>query len=215
MVTTIIFDVDGTLVDTNYLHTEAFARALRAVGQPHPRARIHRQIGKGSDQLLPELVRGEAEQQRVAELHGQFFRELRDTAFPLPGARELIASLRERGYRLWLASSANPEELEPFLGQLEAKQRLEGIVSSADVDESKPEPDLFQAVLRRSGIPAEEALVVGDTRWDALAAVAAGLRMVGVLTGGAYSRAELHEAGAVAVYDDCAAMLGAGFPDGF
>jgi HAD superfamily hydrolase (TIGR01509 family) len=210
----VILDMDGTLVDTNYLHVEAWARAFRAVGQCVPRTAIHRQIGKGADQLLPEFIADEATARRADELHGERYAELEEHAYPLPGARELLARLRERDLALWLATSAKPDELERHLVSLEARDKLAGIVSSGDVDESKPAGDIFTVTLQRAGVAPAEAVVVGDTIWDVIAARKAGLRTVAVLSGGAFSKGELEQAGAVAVYADCAAMLAAGFPAG-
>ena len=214
MVKAIILDVDGTLMDTNYQHVEAWAQALLAVGRPAPRSAIHRQIGKGADQFIPEFVDDEATGRRADQVHGDRYAQLSESAYPLPGATELIASLAERGCAVWLATSAKPEELEPSLEALQADGRLAGIVSSGDVEESKPAPDIFELALAKAGCRPEDAVVVGDTVWDIQAADAAGLRTVAVLTGGAFSRAELEDAGAVAVYEDCAALLASGFPEG-
>lgn len=215
MIRVVILDVDGTLMDTNYHHVEAWAQALRTVGRPTPRSTIHRQIGKGADQFIPEFISDETTARRADELHGEIYRRLFETAQPLPGAKELIASLAERGFATWIASSAKPDELEHVFGQLEAAGRLAGVVSSADVEQSKPAPDVFQTVLERTACSPDEAVVVGDTIWDIQAAAKLGLRTVVVLTGGGYSRAELSEAGAVAVHRDCAELLASRFPEGF
>lgn len=213
MAIAVILDVDGTLMDTNYLHVEAWARALLEVGHPAPRAVIHRQIGKGSDRLLPEFIDDEATRGRANELHSRYYAGQQRGALPLPGAKDLLASLVRRGCGVWLATSAKPDELEPYLEALEARDRVAGIVSSADVDESKPSPDIFELALERAGASAADALAVGDTVWDVESARRIGLRTVAVLTGGAFSRAELEQAGAVAVYRDCAEILEAGFPE--
>ena len=216
MLKAVFLDIDGTLMDTNYLHTEAFIRGFKDEGlTPPPHAAIHRQIGKGADQFLSDFVGGdEATARRVDKRHGEAYRAIQQQGYPLPGARDLLASLAERGFKLWLASSAKPDELEFHLQALEADGKLAGVVSSGDVEEAKPEPDVFEETLKRAGCAPEEAVVVGDTAWDIVAAKKAGLRTVGVLTGGAFSRAELEEAGAVAVYQDCAELLQSGFPDG-
>ena len=213
MIKAVLLDIDGTLMDTNYLHVEAFAQALEEVGNPVPRAVIHEQIGKGSDKLLLEFVEGEEASQKASELHKEYYAELQDRGQPLPGAKELISSLVERGYEVWLATSANPEELEQYLKSLEAEDKIAGVVSSDDAEESKPSPDIFGLALERAGASKEEAVVVGDSVWDLEAAKEAGVRAAAVLTGGAFSRAELEEAGAYAVYKDCAALLEAGFPE--
>jgi HAD superfamily hydrolase (TIGR01509 family) len=215
LIEAVILDVDGTLVDTTYLHVEAWARAFRELGLSVPRAAIHRQIGKGSDKLLPEFVPDEATAKHADERHSALYARLAEHSYALPGAKELLARLKVRGLALWLATSAKPEELQQHLRVLEAEGKLAGIVSSEDVDESKPAGDIFELALHRAGCDAAAAVVLGDTVWDVESAQRAGLRAIGVLTGGAYTRAELEAAGAVAVYPDCAALLAAGFPEGW
>lgn len=213
MIKAVLLDVDGTLMDTNYLHVEAWAHALEEVGDPVPRAVIHGRIGKGSDKLLPEFVEGEEASKKASELHKEYYSELQDRGQPLPGAKEIISSLAERGYGVWLATSAEPEELQHHLEELAAEDKIAGVVSSEDAEESKPSPDIFELALERAGASAGEAVVVGDSVWDIEAANGAGIRAVAVLTGGAFSPAELEEAGAYAVYEDCAELLEAGFPE--
>jgi HAD superfamily hydrolase (TIGR01509 family) len=209
----VILDIDGTLMDTNYLHVEAWAHALEGVGDLVPRAVIHKQIGKGSDKLIPEFVEGEEASEKVSELHEEYYADLQESARPLPGARDLIRSLAERGYEVWFATSAEPEELRRHMEVLEAEGRVAGVVSSEDAEESKPSPDIFQLTLERADASPEEAVVVGDSVWDLDAARGAGVKAVAVMTGGAFSRSELEEAGAYAVYEDCAELLESGFPE--
>lgn len=212
-VVVVLLDIDGTLVDTNYLHVDAWARAFHAVGLVVPRAAIHRQVGKGSDQFLPVFVKERAQAERADRLHLEEYKKLAAFGFATPGARELVESLREQGHALWMATSAKPEEVAERLGALGvSRDILDGIVSSGDVERSKPCPDIFVAACQRAGCRPEQALVIGDTIWDVHAAQAAGVRAVAVLTGGAFSRQELLAAGAVAVYDDCAEMVAKGFP---
>jgi HAD superfamily hydrolase (TIGR01509 family) len=213
LVKAVFLDIDGTLMDTNYLHVEAWARALEEVREPVPRAVIHEQIGKGSDKLIPEFVRGEEASERAGELHKEFYGEIQDRAHPLAGARELISSLSERGYGVWFATSAEPEELEHHMNALGAEGKIAGVVSSEDAEESKPSPDIFALALKRAGVSPEEAVVVGDSVWDVEAAKEAGVRTAAVMTGGAFSRAELEETGAYAVYKDCHELLDDGFPE--
>jgi HAD superfamily hydrolase (TIGR01509 family) len=213
VVKVVTLDVDGTLMDTNYLHTEAWARAFEEVGQRTPRAEIHKQIGKGSEKLIPEFIEGEDAAEKVGELHGEIYTDLQQHGFPLPGARELIASLAERNYEVWLVTSAEPEELERHLDQLETEGKLAGIVKSADVEEPKPAPDVFELALEKTGTNANEVVAVGDSIWDIEAAAKAGIRTIAVLSGGAFSEEELKEAGAVAVYNNCAELLDSGFPE--
>ena len=209
----VVLDVDGTLMDTNYLHTEAWARAFEDVGHRIPRARLHKQIGKGSSLLIREFVEDEEMEERIDELHSEIYAELQEYGHPLPGAKELISSLRERGYEVWFVTSAKDEELEHHMKELEAEGRISGVVNSSAVENSKPAPDIFELALQRAGASPDETVAVGDAVWDVEAADAAGIRTVAVLTGGAFSRQELEEAGAVAVYDDCAALLDSDFPE--
>jgi len=209
----VLLDIDGTLVDTNYLHLEAWARAFREIGLSIPRSVLHRHLGKGSDQFLPTFVHDEVAAAQADRRHGEIFATLRPHAYVLPGAAELVASLAHREYAVWLATSAKPEELGGYLDQLGGRELLAGAVTSRDVEHSKPAPDVFAVALQRAGVAPDEAVVVGDTVWDIASANQIGLRTVGVLTGGAFSRTELAEAGAVAVYDDCAALLADGFPE--
>jgi HAD superfamily hydrolase (TIGR01509 family) len=210
-----ILDIDGTLVDTNYLHVDAWARAFHALGLVIPRAAIHKQIGKGSDQFLPLFVKEPDKHERADALHLEEYGKLEEFGFPLPGARELLEMLREAGHQLWMATSAKPEEIAQRLDKLGvSREILAGIVSSGDVERSKPHPDIFAAACKRAQCRPEEALVIGDTIWDMQAARAAGVRPVAVLTGGAFSRDELREAGALRVFEDCAEMVAKRFPHG-
>ncbi|MBA2345450.1 MAG: HAD family hydrolase [Rubrobacter sp.] len=213
MVKVVVLDVDGTLMDTNYQHTEAWARALADVGRPVPRAEVHRGIGKGSEILISDFVDDEDAAERVDELHADIYMDLQQYAQVLPGAKELIASLSGNGFQVWLVTSAKPEELEKHLEKLEAEEKLAGIVNSSDVEQAKPAPDVFELALERAGIQANEAIAVGDSVWDVEAAKVAGVRTVAVLTGGAFGAEELKEAGAIEVYEDCAALVDSGFPD--
>lgn len=207
-----VLDVDGTLVDTNYLHTEAWTQALEEVGRRVPRVEIHRQIGKGADKLIPEFV-GEDAAEQVDRRHSEIYGEMQHHGYPLPGAGELVRSLHDRGYAVWLVTSAKPEELERHLEALDVSERISGVVSSSDAKESKPAPDVFELALQRAGVQASEAIAVGDSIWDIQAAAGAGVSTVAVLTGGAFGRGELEEAGASRVYRDCAELLEAGFPE--
>jgi HAD superfamily hydrolase (TIGR01509 family) len=131
----------------------------------------------------------------------------------LPGAKELVTSLVDRGYEVWFATSAKPEELEHHMKELGAKDNIAGVVSSDEAEESKPAPDIFGLALERAGVSPEDAVVVGDSIWDIEAAKEAGVRAAAVMTGGAFSRAELEEAGAYAVYEDCHELLNDDFPE--
>jgi HAD superfamily hydrolase (TIGR01509 family) len=209
----VVLDVDGTLMDTNYLHTEAWARAFEEVGHRVPRVELHKQVGKGSDLLIGEFVEDEEMAAKIDELHSEFYGELQEHGHPLPGAKELIPSLLERGYEVWFVTSAKDEELEHHIGELEAEGKITGVVNSSDVENSKPAPDIFELTLEKADASPDETVAVGDAIWDIESASGAGIQTVAVLTGGAFSEQELIEAGAVEVYEDCAALLESGFPE--
>ncbi len=209
----VVLDVDGTLMDTNYLHVEAWARAFEEVGHRVPRVELHKQVGKGSDLLIQEFIEDEKKAAKIDELHSEFYAELQEHGHPLPGAKELIPALAERGYGVWFVTSAKDEELEHHMSELEAEDKLSGVVNSSDVENSKPAPDIFELTLEKAGASPDETVAVGDAIWDIESASAAGIRTVAVLTGGAFSRQELEEAGAVEVYENCAALLESGFPE--
>jgi HAD superfamily hydrolase (TIGR01509 family) len=208
-----VLDVDGTLMDSNYLHVESWARAFEEVGHRVPRAELHKQIGKGSTLLIEEFVEDEEKVQEIEELHGEYYGEMQRHGHPLPGAKGLISSLLERGYEVWFVTSAKDEELEHHMSELEAEDKIHGVVNSSSVENPKPAPDIFELALQKAGATADETVAVGDAIWDIESAKAAGIRTLAVLTGGAFSRQELEEAGAAAVYQDCAALLESGFPD--
>jgi HAD superfamily hydrolase (TIGR01549 family) len=195
-----ILDVDGTLVDTNYQHAIAWYRALRQHGELLPLWRIHRHIGMGGDQLVEALC-GEAvendkgEDIRTAEK--ALYLAMIEEVEPLHGARELIEDLKRRGHSVVLASSAKQDEIDHYLDLLDARDLADDWTSSADVDATKPEPDLVKAAMNKAGD--DHAVMIGDSTWDCEAAKRAGLETVGVLTGG-FSEDELREAGAVAVF---------------
>jgi HAD superfamily hydrolase (TIGR01509 family) len=213
MARVVVLDVDGTLMDTNYLHTEAWARAFEEAGHRVPRYRLHKQIGKGAELLIREFVDDEEKVEMIQDLHSEIYEELQAYGHPLPGAKELISSLKERGYEVWFVTSAKDEELEHHMQELEAEGTVDGVVNSSAVENSKPAPDIFEETLKRAGATVDETVAVGDAVWDVEAARAAGVRTVAVLTGGAYHKEALEEAGAVAVNEDCAALLDAGFPE--
>ncbi len=204
--TTAILDIDGTLVDTNYHHAIAWYRAFRQHDIVLPLWRIHRHIGMGGDQMVQALTdeRTEAElgdDIRAAEkpLYLAFIEEVA----PMEGSRELIERLKERGNTVILASSAKEDELDYYLGLLDAREIVDGWTSSADVEATKPEPDLVHAALEKAGIEedgSEVAIMVGDTPWDIIAAGNAGVATLAVRTGG-FGVDELREAGARGIFD--------------
>jgi HAD superfamily hydrolase (TIGR01509 family) len=204
----VILDIDGTLVDTNYQHTLAWQRALRDHGEIVPAWRIHRHIGMGGDQLLT-AVAGEEVEQRVGDAvraaEGEHYSELIGEVELLPGARALLVALRERGATIVLASSAKADEVDVYLDMLDARELVDGWTTSADVEATKPEPDLLRAALDKAG--SNVAVLVGDSVWDCEAAARAGIPTVGVLTGG-FAREELLAAGATVVYESAEELSG-------
>ena len=195
-----ILDVDGTLVDTNYHHAIAWYRAFRQHEVVLPVWRIHRHIGMGGDQLVTALAGEQVEDEQGEDIRAAekaLYAELIDEVEPLAGARALIEDLKRRGHAVALASSATQEEVDHYLDLLDARELVDDWTTSADVEATKPEPDLVQAAVDKAG--GGEAVMVGDSVWDCEAAKRAGLATVAVLTGG-FSEAELLEAGAVAVY---------------
>jgi len=213
MVKVVVLDVDGTLMDTNYLHTEAWARAFEEAGHRMPRVRLHKEVGKGAGLLIREFVEDEETVEKIQDLHSEFYDGLQEHGHPLPGAKELISSLKQRGYEVWFVTSAQDEELEHHMQELEAEDSVDGVVNSSDVENPKPAPDIFEETLRKAGATADETVAVGDAIWDIEAARDAGVRTVAVLSGGAFPKEALEEAGAVAVYEDCAALLDSDFPE--
>jgi HAD superfamily hydrolase (TIGR01509 family) len=206
----VLFDVDGTLVDTTYLHAVCWWEALRQVDRVVPMARIHRAIGMGSDKLLDHLLGpdhdpDDAERARTAHKaqYGTYWDRLR----PLPGAADLLRACAARDLRVVLASSAAPDELAALRRALDADDVIHTATSAGDADKSKPDPDILATALDAAGLTAAEAIMVGDSVWDVYAAERAGMPCVGVTCGGT-SAAELLDAGAVEVYDDPAALCG-------
>ena len=199
---TAILDVDGTLVDTNYHHALAWFRAFRQYGIHLPIWRIHRHIGMGGDQLVAALTDERTDEElgddvRSAE-KALYMSIIRDVD-PLPGARDLIEDLKQRGAKVVLASSAKPDELEHYLDLLDARGLVDAWTNSGDVQTTKPAPDLITAALEKVG-DGRPAVLVGDSTWDCLAAENAGVGTIAVLTGG-FSAAELREAGADPVFE--------------
>lgn len=209
MTQAVIFDVDGTLVDTNYLHAVTWWEAFRQYGHGVDMADIHRAIGMGSDKLLDHLLpddRDRADDDGIRAAHKTLYREYWTRLRAFDGAADLLRACAARGSKVVLASSADGDEMQALLAALDAEDAITAVTSSADVEESKPAPDIVQVALDRAGVPADQAIFVGDTVWDVKACRHAGLPCVAVLTGG-IGAGELREAGAVAVYDGPADLL--------
>ena len=201
-----ILDVDGTLVDTNYQHAVAWYRAFRQHGKVLPIWRIHRHIGMGGDQLVAALAGEEWDEEHgddVRDAEKALYMALIEEVEPLEGARGLIEDLKDRGHTVVLASSAKESEVDHYLELLDARELADGWTTSADVEATKPEPDLVKAAVEKAG--GGEAVMVGDTTWDVEAAKRAGVETVAVLTGG-FSEAELRDAGASWTFESIAAL---------
>lgn len=201
----VLFDVDGTLLDTNYFHSVSWWQALREAGEDIAMARIHPLIGMGSDQLLTELL-GE-EREGLSDIHAKYYKPFKEDLHPFPKAAELLAEVAGRGAQVVLATSSKEEDLEELLEALGPDEGVIGEIVHGDmVGSSKPAPDIFAVALDRLGLDAAQTMVVGDTRWDIEAAAKIGLDVVCVLTGG-WTRRDLTDAGAVAVFEDVAELL--------
>ena len=205
-----IFDVDGTLVDSNEFHVAAWREVFLRYGKDVPQAAIRAQMGKGGDQLMPVFWSQAHLAQFGEEMQAQrveiFMRQYLPLCRGFPGVRPLFERLRRDDVRIALASSAKEPELRHHLGMLALGDLVDAHTCADDAEHSKPSPDILQAALARlPGIAARDALVVGDSPFDAQAAARAGMRCIGVLTGG-FAEAELRQAGAIAVYRDVAEL---------
>jgi HAD superfamily hydrolase (TIGR01509 family) len=198
----ILFDIDGTLIDSNFYHVVAWHRAFLDVGCQMPCWRIHRLVGRSGSELVRILL---GEQQaaehgaRVEELHTRYFLEYAPALRPLTGARELLDAITRQGWRAVLATSAGEKELAVLRSVLDAEGHVSAVTSSADADRGKPEPDIVAAALEQIQAEPGRAIFVGDTVWDVQAGRRAGVPTAAVLSGG-IARAELESAGAAAVY---------------
>ena len=201
---TVLFDVDGTLLDTNYLHVTAWWNAFRERGHDVPCADIHRAIGLGSEDLINRVL-GHPDP-GASQAHSRYIAPYLGRMRALPGAPDLITEVSRLGLRVVLATSAKDEEVELMLDALGARDAVCAVVSSGAVKQAKPAPDIVREALRRSGTDRSRAVMVGDTVWDVLAAGRAGVPCIGLLSGGV-SAADLREAGAAETYPDPAGLL--------
>jgi len=208
MLKAILFDIDGTLVDSNDFHILAWAEAFKQFGHEFRLAEIHEQVGKGGDNLVPAMLPdiGEDETEQLKKTHGELFKEHYFKRLkPFPGAVDLLRRCREAGYTVVLASSASGTELDHHLDDvLGVRDLVDGWTSADDVGHSKPCPDIFVTAAQKAGVEPDEALVIGDTPFDIQAASDAGIRTVAVRSGG-FRDDQL--SGANAIFDDVAELL--------
>jgi len=205
----ILLDIDGTLVESNYLHVDAWDRAFVAVGRPVEVWRIHRSIGMDSDMLIDALLGDDAAEfgEEAKNKHSEYYLASTGRLRPIPGARELLAELDRRGHAVVvLATSAPEEELDILLSVLKVDSTLAATTSSGDVGTAKPDPDIIETALGKAAVGAGRAVMIGDSVWDVTAAVRAKVTCIGLLSGG-FGADELLAAGAAAVYDDVADLL--------
>lgn len=210
MLKAVLCDLDGTLLDSNHFHAEAWQRTFAEFGITVGFEEMVKQIGKGGDQVIPTFVpkeRCEELEEPLKQFRKNLFhREYMDRIVPFSDARRLLERMRQEGLRLAVASSSDKGDLEAFLMLLKIHDLVEENTTADDASKSKPEPDIFQAALQRLGIEPHEAMVLGDTPWDLEAAKKAGIPAVAVTCGG-WTVDELKEAGAVQVYRDPADLL--------
>lgn len=205
MTEAVIFDIDGTLLDSVDLHAQAWQEAFRHFGHEIPLGQIRAQIGKGGDQLIPVFLKGDElreKQQALQNFRSELFKnKYLDRVKPFPQVRELFLRIKDDGKKVALASSAKEDELKTFERIANIEDLVEVKTSSGDAEKSKPNPDIFEAALDRLGpdVKRENAIVVGDSPYDAQAAGRAGVRTIGVLCGG-FPQSLLREAGCIAIY---------------
>ena len=202
-----ILDIDGTLVDTNYQHAIAWYRAFRQHGIVLPIWRIHRHMGMGGDQLVESLTDERTEEEKGDDIRSAekaLYMALIEECEPMDGARKLIERLKELDKTVVLASSAKEDEVDHYLDLLDVRELADGWTTSADVEATKPEPDLVKAAIEKGG--GESAAMLGDTPWDCQAAERAGIETVTLMTGG-FAEQELRDAGAVAVFESIPDLL--------
>jgi HAD superfamily hydrolase (TIGR01509 family) len=201
----VLFDVDGTLVDTNYLHTVAWWQAFQDVGEEVPMSKIHPLIGMGSDQLVERLIGRESGE--ASDAHSKRYEPFKELIKAFPEAADLLEETDRRGARVVLATSSGEKDIPRLRKAVGADDSVvDHVVSKGDVEQSKPAPDIFASAVEKLSLETDRTIVVGDTPWDVEAADKLGIECVCVLTGGA-TREQLQEAGAAAVYEDVAELL--------
>jgi HAD superfamily hydrolase (TIGR01549 family) len=201
MADTAIFDIDGTLVDTNYQHALAFYRAFRRYDITLPMWRLHRATGMGGDQIVAHVAGGEVERRHgeaLREAWVEEFDKMIDEVRPFDGAHDLMEAVKSRGFRLVLASSGQSKHVDHFLDLIDGKSLADAYTTSDDVEASKPEPDLVATALKK--VDGASGVMIGDSTWDCIAAGKLDVPSLAVRTGG-FSVEELTDAGAGRVFD--------------
>ena len=206
MIKAVIFDLDGTLVDSVTYHAEAWVEAFQKYGYEFSHEKMSQQIGKGSEYIIGELLSTEEAERLhsdIAEYRKQYYQDnLLEKVKPFPQVKELFKAIKADGLKIVLASSARTETIEYYKKLLEIEDLIDGATSTDDVEKSKPEPDIFASALNKLGdIAAEEVIVVGDSPYDAIAAKKINLTTIGLL-GGGFSHQTLTDAGCVSIYQD-------------
>ena len=207
----VVFDLDGTIVDSNDFHVEAWNRAFQHFGKHFPMSKLREQIGKGSDQYLPEFLTPE-ELSRIGKEIDQYRSKLFREEFlprvkPFPKVRELFERIRQDRKKIALATSSQANDVKTYTKLAQIDDLVDVQITADDTGESKPAPDVFEASLGKLGIPADHAMAVGDTRFDIEAAGKIGLKTIAFLCGRAADEKTLRKAGAIAVYQDPANLL--------
>ena len=211
MIKAIIFDLDGTLVDSVKYHAEAWVKAFKEYGYDFSHEKLSQQIGKGSEYIVGELLSSEEAEKLhsdIAKYRKQYYQDnLLEKVQPFPKVKELFETIKADNIKLVLASSAREETIEHYQKLLDIEDLTDGATSTDDVEQSKPEPDIFTSALAKlDGITPEEVIVVGDSPYDAIAAKKIDLTTIGLL-GGGFSAETLTDAGCVAIYKDPADLL--------
>ena len=205
----VLFDLDGTLVDTGYIHAVCWWEALRQYDHLVPMAVIHRAVGMGSDKLLSHVLGTGHDTSRdsdMAAAHGVLFSTWHSRICPLPGARDLLVKCAALGLAVVVATSSPQRDLDALRKALDADPYIDAVTTSSDADESKPSPDILSAALERAELSVSQVIFVGDAIWDVAASAQLGIRCIGLESGGT-SDSELRRAGAVEVWKDPADLL--------
>lgn len=210
MAKALLCDIDGTLVQSNWLHAEAWRLAFAEMGLDLDLETLRRQIGKGGDELIPVFVpwwKRPIVEEPLKTLRKYFFQHgLRQQVKAIPGVRELLLKVHAEGVKVTVATSSDKEDLKVLLAVAGVEDLIDEQTTADDADRAKPHPDIFAAAIKKVGLPATECIALGDTPYDAESAGKAGIRTIGVMTGG-WSREELFEAGCVEVYESAADLL--------